>query len=86
MKTLDLDRNIVEAAYVRWAPIYDAVCGPVMVKGRRAAASAARAVGGRILEVGVGARINEDAVLVERRKVAPFGIYTLVCFERRLAA
>ena len=24
---------------------------------------------------------NKDAILVERRKVAPFGIYTLVCFR-----
>jgi phosphatidylethanolamine/phosphatidyl-N-methylethanolamine N-methyltransferase len=60
MKTSDLGRNIVEAAYARWAPIYDAVCGPVMVKGRRAAASAARAVGGRILEVGVGTGLSFD--------------------------
>jgi phosphatidylethanolamine/phosphatidyl-N-methylethanolamine N-methyltransferase len=216
MITSDLDQNVVENAYARWAPIYDAVCGPVMVQGRRAAAAAARAIGGRILEVGVGtglsfddydatteitgidvcapmlekarakmangrypyvkdvqlmdahamafadatfdcvvaqfvitlvanpeqvlsechrvvkpggriilvnhlysevgvaaaverwaaqrtrklglrpefpfarlqawAHANEDAVLVERRKVAPFGVYTLVCFERRLAA
>jgi hypothetical protein len=28
------------------------------------------------------AQTNKDANLVERRKVAPFGIYTLVCFER----
>jgi phosphatidylethanolamine/phosphatidyl-N-methylethanolamine N-methyltransferase len=44
MKTSDLDRTAVEAAYPRWATIDDAVCGPVMVKGRRAAASAARLV------------------------------------------
>jgi ubiquinone/menaquinone biosynthesis C-methylase UbiE len=25
---------------------------------------------------------KKDAILVERRKVAPFGVYTLVCFER----
>jgi len=56
----DLDRNIVERAYARWAPIYDAVCGPVMVQGRRAAAQAARAVGGRILEVGVGTGLSFD--------------------------
>ena len=43
MKSPDLDRSLVETAYARWAPIYDAVCGPVMVKGRRAAAAAARA-------------------------------------------
>jgi len=54
----DLDRNTVETAYARWAPIYDAVCGPVMVQGRRAAAAAARAVGGKILEVGVGTGLS----------------------------
>jgi hypothetical protein len=36
MNTPDLDRSIVEPAYARWAPIYDAVCGPVTVQGRRA--------------------------------------------------
>ena len=56
----DLDRNIVEHAYTRWAPIYDAVCGPVMVQGRRVAAQAARAVGGKILEVGVGTGLSFD--------------------------
>ena len=40
--TADLEKSTVETAYARWAPIYDAVCGPVMVKGRRAAAEAAR--------------------------------------------
>jgi phosphatidylethanolamine/phosphatidyl-N-methylethanolamine N-methyltransferase len=60
MRTSDLDQSVVEAAYTRWAPIYDAVCGPVMVKGRRAAASAARAVGGKILEVGVGTGLSFD--------------------------
>jgi phosphatidylethanolamine/phosphatidyl-N-methylethanolamine N-methyltransferase len=56
----DLDRAVVEHAYARWAPIYDAVCGPVMVQGRRAAARAARAVGGKILEVGVGTGLSFD--------------------------
>ena len=60
MKSPDLDRSLVETAYARWAPIYDAVCGPVMVKGRRAAAAAARAIGGRILEVGVGTGLSFD--------------------------
>src|SRR4030088_3476108 len=60
MKTRDLERSIVDTAYARWAPIYDAVCGPVMVKGRRAAAAAARAVGGKILEVGVGTGLSFD--------------------------
>jgi SAM-dependent methyltransferase len=29
---------------------------------------------------------NDEAILVERRKLAPFGIYTLVCFERAAAS
>jgi ubiquinone/menaquinone biosynthesis C-methylase UbiE len=58
--TSDLDRGTVEAAYARWAPIYDAVCGPVMLQGRRAAAQAARRIGGRILEVGVGTGLSFD--------------------------
>jgi phosphatidylethanolamine/phosphatidyl-N-methylethanolamine N-methyltransferase len=32
------------------------------------------------------AQANRDANLVERRKVAPFGVYTLVCFKRVPAA
>jgi phosphatidylethanolamine/phosphatidyl-N-methylethanolamine N-methyltransferase len=54
----DLDRETMERAYARWAPIYDAVCGPVFEKGRRAAAQAARQVGGKILEVGVGTGLS----------------------------
>ena len=60
MTSLDLDRSTVQTAYARWAPIYDAVCGPVMVQGRRAAAKAAREIGGRILEVGVGTGLSFD--------------------------
>src|SRR6476469_5180261 len=60
MTTLDLDTSVVANAYAKWAPIYDAVCGPVMLKGRRAAAAAARDVGGRILEVGVGTGLSFD--------------------------
>jgi len=60
IKTADLDRTVVEKAYARWAPIYDTICGPVMVKGRRAAAEAARSVGGKILEVGVGTGLSFD--------------------------
>lgn len=56
MGTADLDKRTVEVAYARRAPIYDAVCGPVMVKGRRAAC----AVGCKIVEVGVGAGPSFD--------------------------
>ncbi|ABD87006.1 phosphatidyl-N-methylethanolamine N-methyltransferase [Rhodopseudomonas palustris BisB18] len=60
MMTPDLDKSIVETAYARWAPIYDAICGPVMLKGRRAAAAEARSLGGKILEVGVGTGLSFD--------------------------
>ena len=56
----DPDRHIMEQAYARWAPVYDALCGPVFLNGRRAAARAARNVGGRILEIGVGTGLSFD--------------------------
>jgi phosphatidylethanolamine/phosphatidyl-N-methylethanolamine N-methyltransferase len=56
----DPDRQVIEKAYARWAPVYDVLCGPVFVNGRRAAARAARAVGGRILEIGVGTGLSFD--------------------------
>lgn len=58
--TLDLDRRTIEEAYARWAPVYDAVVGPICASGRRAAATAARSVGGRILEIGVGTGLSFD--------------------------
>jgi len=56
----DPDSEVMEKAYARWAPIYDALCGPVFLNGRRAAARAAREVGGRILEIGVGTGLSFD--------------------------
>ena len=56
----DPDRQVMEKAYARWAPVYDVLCGPVFVNGRRAAAQAAREVGGRILEIGVGTGLSFD--------------------------
>ena len=53
-----LDRNAVEKAYARWAPVYDLVFGAVFDAGRRAAIVAAERIGGRILEVGVGTGIS----------------------------
>ncbi|MGZ8324482.1 MAG: class I SAM-dependent methyltransferase, partial [Rhodoplanes sp.] len=54
----DPDRHVIENAYARWAPLYDAICGPIFETGRRAATTAAREVGGRILEVGVGTGLS----------------------------
>jgi phosphatidylethanolamine/phosphatidyl-N-methylethanolamine N-methyltransferase len=56
----DPNRQVMEKAYARWAPVYDALCGPFFLSGRRAAARAARAVGGRILEIGVGTGLSFD--------------------------
>jgi len=56
----DPDSRVMEKAYARWAPLYDMLCGPVFVNGRRAAAQAAREVGGRILEIGVGTGLSFD--------------------------
>ena len=56
----DPDKQVMEKAYARWAPVYDVLCGPVFVNGRRAAARAACEVGGRILEIGVGTGLSFD--------------------------
>ncbi len=49
-----IDNAHVEAAYARWAPVYDLTFALVMRAGRKAAAAAAARPGGRILDVGVG--------------------------------
>src|ERR1700758_4150211 len=57
-RQLDFDREMVEQAYDRWAPIYDLVFGGVFSKGRAAAIAATNKMGGRVLEVGVGTGIS----------------------------
>ena len=54
----DFDRETVEQAYDRWAPIYDLVFGGVFSRGRDAAIQATNRLGGRVLEVGVGTGIS----------------------------
>ena len=56
----DPDQEVIERAYHRCAPVYDALCGPIFLNGRRAAAKAARQVGGQILEIGVGTGLSFD--------------------------
>ena len=51
----------VATAYSRWAPVYDALFGPVFRAGRLAAVAAAELIGGRILEVGVGTGLSLPA-------------------------
>jgi phosphatidylethanolamine/phosphatidyl-N-methylethanolamine N-methyltransferase len=57
-----LDRDTIEKAYARWAPVYDLVFGAVFKRGRQASIAAAElhlgSAGGRILEVGVGTGIS----------------------------
>src|SRR4030088_1028831 len=57
-RELDFDRETVEQAYDRWAPVYDLVFGGVFSKGRKAAIAATNRIGGRVLEVGVGTCIS----------------------------
>ena len=54
----DIDKNTVEKAYARWAPVYDFVFGAVFDAGRKASIAAAERIGGRILDVGVGTGIS----------------------------
>jgi ubiquinone/menaquinone biosynthesis C-methylase UbiE len=56
----DPTKEVMEKAYARWAPVYDVLCGPVFLNGRRAAAKAAHEVGGKILEIGVGTGLSFD--------------------------
>ena len=68
---LDLNRDGVERAYDRWAPVYDLVFGPVFGKGRKAAIDATNRIGGRVLEVGVGTGIS---LPLYSNKVNVFGV------------
>ncbi len=60
VETYTFDRNVVEKAYAGWAPIYDVVFGAVFAPGRAAAVRAAEAIGGRVLDVGVGTGLSLD--------------------------
>lgn len=50
-------KDVVDA-YARWAPVYDAVFGPIMEASRRAAVAALPETAQRVLEVGVGTGIS----------------------------
>lgn len=49
-----MDIQAVRRSYARWAPVYDMTFGRVTGQGRRRAVSVLNALGGRVLEVGVG--------------------------------
>ena len=54
----DIDRDGVEKAYGRWAPVYDLVFGKVFDHGRQSTIAEADKIGGRILDVGVGTGLS----------------------------
>lgn len=49
-----MDIQAVRRSYARWAPIYDLTFGRITGQGRKRAVSVLNALGGRVLEVGVG--------------------------------
>jgi phosphatidylethanolamine/phosphatidyl-N-methylethanolamine N-methyltransferase len=73
-RPLDFDRDMVEQAYDRWAPVYDLVFGGVFSKGRKAAISATNKIGGRVLEVGVGTGISQLMLQKARKRVDQLGL------------
>ncbi|SFK25294.1 class I SAM-dependent methyltransferase [Methylocapsa palsarum] len=54
----DVSNTSIATAYRLWAPVYDLVFGEVFKSARRAGIAAAEAVGGSILEVGIGTGIS----------------------------
>lgn len=54
----DIDRAGVEKSYAAWAPVYDMVFGKVFSEGRRSTIAVADAIGGRVLDVGVGTGLS----------------------------
>src|SRR6201990_3128652 len=92
---LDFDRDMIEQAYDRWAPVFDLVFGGVFSKGRQAAILATNSIGGRVLEVGVGTGISlpqyaphvrifgtdiSEAMLRKAKaRVAGIGLKNVVC-------
>ena len=66
---LEFNRQEVERAYDRWAPVYDLVFGPVFGRGREIAIAATNRIGGRVLEVGVGTGISLSKYAHERLRV-----------------
>ncbi|MYZ49459.1 class I SAM-dependent methyltransferase [Rhizobiales bacterium L72] len=73
-RSRDLDRATVTRAYAGWAPVYDVICGPVFLHGRRAAVAAANRAGGRVLEIGVGTGLSLSEYDEDRTSVVGIDI------------
>src|SRR6266704_286266 len=54
----DIDREAVEKAYGRWAPVYDLVFGKVFDHGRQSTIAEADNTGGRIIDGDVGTGLS----------------------------
>jgi len=54
----DINRAGVAKAYAAWAPVYDMVFGKVFDEGRKSTIAIADAIGGRVLDVGVGTGLS----------------------------
>lgn len=54
----DINRVGVAKAYAAWAPVYDLVFGKVFDHGRQSTIAIADAIGGRVLDVGVGTGLS----------------------------
>lgn len=53
-----MDPEAISRTYRRWAPIYDSTFGAMTRPGRLAATGRVNALGGRVLEVGVGTGLS----------------------------
>lgn len=53
-----MELHAVERAYARWAPVYDWTFGALLTSARREAARRINALGGAVLEVGVGTGLS----------------------------
>jgi phosphatidylethanolamine/phosphatidyl-N-methylethanolamine N-methyltransferase len=96
MRTLDLVKRTVEAAYASHRVVKPGgrfILVNHLYSQVGVAAAVERWVARRTRNLGLRpefrlARLqawaphNKDAILVRRRKAAPFGVHTLVCFER----
>lgn len=53
-----MEPDAIARTYRRWAPVYDRTFGALTRPGRRAAVARVNALGGRVLEVGVGTGLS----------------------------
>src|SRR4051812_49942348 len=63
----DIDREGVEKAYGRWAPVYDLVFGKVFDHGRQSTIAEADKIGGRLLVARGGPGLSLSACFRDTR-------------------